>query len=59
MKKRNLVVKERGKTPRKRKKHLKIYQKDAMLIPYSTVVGELVANVRHVKRHGLHRINLI
>ncbi len=59
MKKRNLVVKKRGKTPRKRKKHFKKYQYDAMLIPYSTIVGELVANIRHVERHGLHRINLI
>jgi hypothetical protein len=60
--KRNLVVMERGKTPRKRKfikKNTKNYQYDAMLIPYSTVVGELVANIRHVERHCLHRINLI
>ncbi len=49
------MLKEREKTPRKRK-FLKTQQikYDAMLIPYSTVVGELVANVRHVERHGLH-----
>ncbi len=37
-------------------KNTKFNPEDAMLIPYSTVVGELVANIRHVERHGLHRI---